>query len=394
MGKWSASRLSLKALLSVVFLLLAWAGAFSTERMQADLQALLSQGPRVTGLPATTAAGEYLAAELRKVGYTVEFQPFAYSRTRDQGSSLQVGAATLPVSSVAGSPGRRVEGPLAVVPGAGLAADFANLNLQGAIAVVRRGGIPGLEKAQLAAGRGALGIILVTEEPSGTRFTFGGSSPIPGVTLSRSDGDALFNKAGTQAVLDVRIVTEEVQGRNVIAKRGTSNPLALVGAHYDSVPGSPGANDNASGTVTVLELARQLADTPLSAQIWFMFFDGEEDGLWGSRRFVEQNPEIVRGLKAMLNLDMVGVNVNGALGIGGSGELRALADCNALQVACGSAPGGGSDHVPFAQAGVPVLFFFRGLDPNYHRPTDTLADPVLMAQTGQVVRGILEKLLG
>lgn len=389
----SSNLLSKAALGLVALWLLALAQAFSTERMQADLQALQSQGPRVAGLPATTAAGEYLAAELRKAGYTVEFFPFTYSRTRDQGSSLQVGGATLPVNSVSGSPGRRVEAPLAVVPGAGLAADFADLNLQGSIVVVRRGGISGLEKAQLAAGRGALGIILVTEEPSSTRFTFGSSSPIPGVTLSRSDGDALFNQAGTRAVLDVRIVTEEVQGRNVIAKRGNANPLAIVGGHYDSVPGSPGANDNASGTVTVLELARQLADNPLSQQIWFMFFDGEEDGLWGSRRFVEQNPEIVRGLKGMLNLDMVGVNVNGALGIGGSGELRALADCNALQVACGSAPGGGSDHVPFAQAGVPVLFFFRGLDPNYHRPTDTIADPVLMAQTGQVVRSILERLL-
>jgi len=376
----------------VAFALLALAQAFSLERMQADLQALLAQGPRVAGTPAVAAAGEYLAAELRKVGYTVEFFPFTYDRTRDQGSSLQVGGVSFPVSSVAGSPGRRVEGPLVVVPGAGLAADFANLNLQNSIVVVRRGGIPGLEKARLAAQRGALGVILVTEEPSGTRFSFGGNSPIPGVTISSSDGEALFGLTGSRAVLDARIVTEEVQGRNVIAKRG-QNPLAIVGAHYDSVPGSPGANDNASGTVTVLELARQMANSPLSERVWFMFFDGEEDGLWGSRRFVEQNLELVRGLKAMLNLDMVGVDVNGSLGIGGSQELRALADCNALQVACGSAPGGGSDHVPFAQAGVPVLFFFRGLDPNYHRPTDTVADPLLMAQTGQLVQGILQRLL-
>ncbi|MCX7602304.1 MAG: M28 family metallopeptidase, partial [Meiothermus sp.] len=72
-----------------------------------------------------------------------------------------------------------------------------------------------------------------------------------------------------------------------------------------------------------------MASSPLAERIWFMFFDGEEDGLWGSRRFVEQNLELVRGLKAMLNLDMVGVDVNGSLGIGGSNELRALADCNA-----------------------------------------------------------------
>lgn len=373
--------------------LLALVQAFSAERMQADLQALLSQGPRVAGTPAAAAAAEYLAGELRKVGYSVEFFPFTYSRTRDQGTSLVVGGASFPVNSISGSPGRRVEGPLAVVPGAGLAADFAGLNLQGRIALVRRGGIPGLEKARLAAERGALGIVLVTEEPSGTRFTFGGESPIPGATLSRTDGEALFNQAGAWAVLDVRMVSEEVQGRNVIARRGGQSPLAIVGAHYDSVPGSPGANDNASGTVTVLELARQLAADPLSERIWFIFFDGEEDGLWGSRRFVEQNLELVRGLRAMLNLDMVGVDVNGSLGIGGSSELRALVDCAAVQVVCGSAPGGGSDHVPFAQAGVPVLFFFRGLDPNYHRPTDTIADPRLMAQTGRVVQGVLGRLL-
>lgn len=95
----------------------------------------------------------------------------------------------------------------------------------------------------------------------------------------------------------------------------------------------------------------------------------------------------------MINLDMVGVDVNGSLGIGGSSELRALVDCAAVQAVCGGAPGGGSDHVPFAQAGVPVLFFFRGLDPNYHRPTDTIADPRLMAQTGRVVQGVLGRLL-
>ena len=109
--------------------LLALVQAFSTERMQADLQALQSQGPRVAGTPAVAAAGEYLAAELRKAGYTVEFFPFTYSRTRDLGSSLVVGSTSLPVNSVSGSPSGRVEGPLAAVPGAGLAADFAGLNL-------------------------------------------------------------------------------------------------------------------------------------------------------------------------------------------------------------------------------------------------------------------------
>ncbi|RMH53615.1 MAG: M20/M25/M40 family metallo-hydrolase [Deinococcus-Thermus bacterium] len=373
--------------------LLALAQPFSLERMQADLRALLAQGPRVAGTPAAAAAAEYLAEELRRAGYSVEFQSFTYSRTRDLGTGLWVEGEALPAVGVAGSPAGRVEGPLVVVPGAGLAADFAGLDLRGAIAVARRGGIPGLEKARLAAERGARAIVLLTEEPSGTRFTFGGQSPIPGVTLGRREGEGLLGQAGARAVLEVRIASEEVRGRNVVAWRSPGAPRVLVGAHYDSVPGSPGANDNASGVVAVLELARTLASSPLSEAVWFVFFDGEEDGLWGSRRFVEDHPEVVRGLRAMLNLDMVGVDVNGSLGIGGSPELRVLADCGAVQAVCGGAPGGGSDHVPFAQAGVPVLFFFRGLDPNYHRPTDTTADPRLLAQTAQVVQGVLERLL-
>ncbi|MER3481715.1 MAG: peptidase M28, partial [Meiothermus sp.] len=54
---------------------------------------------------------------------------------------------------------------------------------------------------------------------------------------------------------------------------------------------------------------------------------------------------------------------------------------------------GGSDHTPFAQAGVPVLFFHWGIDPNYHQPTDTVADPKLLAETAEVVQAALERIL-
>lgn len=390
-------RLLARGLVLMGTMILAWAGAFTSARMNADLRALLSQGPRVAGTPAGRAAGDYLAAELKKVGYTVEFQPFSYSRTRDQGSNLKVGDKEIQVNALSGSPAGRLEAPLVVVMGMGRAEDYTGLNARGAIVVVRRGGIPFLEKAHQAATAGALGMVVVNNAPGNVRGTFGGGGPIPGVTVSQEEGQALLGQSGTRAVLDVRTVSEEVQARNVIARRGIGNPQAILGAHYDSVVGAPGANDNASGTVTVLELARDLAQSPISQRVWFVWFDGEEDGLWGSRKFVAANPDVVRGLRAMLNLDMVGIDVLGKLGLGGDAQLFGLAqqsaDLEQVSLQDLGANEGGSDHVPFAQAGVPVLFFTWGLDANYHQPGDKIADIALMMQAGRVARGVLERVV-
>lgn len=368
--------------------------AFSTERMSADITALLSQGPRIAGTPSANAASEYLAFEFRKAGYTVEFQTFSYSRTRDQGSLLSVGAATLEANAIVGSPSRKVEADLIPVLGVGNAADYAGLEVRGKVVVVRRGTIPFLEKARQAAERGAVGMIVVNNAPGIIRGSFGGGAgPLPSVFVTQEQGERLFAQTAAKVSLEVRIVDEQVQGRNVVAHRGTVAPDLVVGGHYDSVPGAPGANDNASGSVTTLELARQVANTPLGQRTWFVLFDAEEDGLWGSRRFVEQNPALVRGLKGMLNLDMVGVKISQTLGIGGDSKLFELSKAVEPSVFSMGASNGSSDHAPFASAGVPVLFFHWGIDPNYHQPGDTTYDPALMAQTGQVVRGVMERIL-
>lgn len=384
-----------RTLAAAGLLVLAWAGAFSSERMAFDLETLQSQGPRIAGTPASVAAGDYLAAEAKKAGYTVEFQEFSYTRTRDLGSTLVVGGdMAFDNAAIAGSPARKVEAPLIAVPGLGRAEDYAGLEVKDKIVVVRRGGIPFLEKARQAAERGALAMVVVNTEPNIVRGTYGGRGPIPGLIVSGREGEALFGLSGTKALLEARIVDEEVKGRNVIAKRGTAAPKAVVGGHYDSVPGSPGANDNASGSVTTLELARQLANNPISQNIWFIWFDGEEDGLWGSRKFVEGNQELVRGLKAMLNLDMVGVKASTSLSLMGDPELIKLAQGIEPSVSgIGSGGGGGSDHAPFAQAGVPVLFFHWGIDPNYHQPTDKIAYPDAMIEAAVVAQGILERIL-
>lgn len=380
----------------LLFIGLSFATAFSNERMASDLAALQGQGPRVAGSPAMEAARSYIASELQKAGYTVELQAFSYNRTSDLGSNISTGADRWDGNMLSGSASGKAEGPLLTVPGVGNPQDYAGLQVRGAVVLVQRGSIPFADKIRVAVEQGAVGVVIYNNAPGGFRGTLRTEVAVPVLGVSLEQGQALLKQAGNRAVLDVRVRTEEVQGRNVIAKRSTANPQAIVGAHLDSVPGAPGANDNASGSVSILELARELANNPISERTWFIWFDGEEDGLWGSRKFVEQKPEAVKGLKGMLNLDMVGIDMlGGKLGLGGSGALisEGNAVCTLSQVACGSAPDGGSDHMPFAQAGVPVAFFFRGLDPNYHQPGDVIADPALMAQAAQVAQGMLERLL-
>jgi hypothetical protein len=97
-------------------------------------------------------------------------------------------------------------------------------------------------------------------------------------------------------------------GVNVWAQRGGTDPNAgaiLVGAHYDTVPGSPGADDNASGVAAVLEVARLLGSQRTPRGLWVAFFDEEELGLRGSLAFTAGNLSL-KELRGAIVLDMVG----------------------------------------------------------------------------------------
>lgn len=109
---------------------------------------------------------------------------------------------------------------------------------------------------------------------------------------------------------------EGLELRNVIChKRGiTDRRVLLICAHYDSIMEdinnpdgrSPGANDNASGVSVVLELARILFNTKLVDSVQFVFFSGEEQGLWGSKKYAEEIKQNNVNLHRIINLDMVG----------------------------------------------------------------------------------------
>jgi len=187
--------------------------------------------------------------------------------------------------------------------------------------------------------------------------------------------------------------------RNVIGYLPGSGPHAdefvVVGAHYDHLgrggygsllPMSheihSGADDDASGAAAMLEIARTLAGEsptrPPKRSVVFMAFTGEEEGLVGSRQFVEHPLVTLNKIVAMLNLDMVGRVRNNTLFVGGGGTarcfdgmLRDAAAGSPLRLSdMGRGGLGPSDHMSFAQKKIPVIFLFSGFHADYHRPTD------------------------
>jgi hypothetical protein len=194
------------------------------------------------------------------------------------------------------------------------------------------------------------------------------------------------------ANLDVQRVVKTVH--NVAGYLpGTSDEYVVIGAHYDhlglgeqfslapSLAGTihPGADDNASGTAGVIELARWFVTQPKQKRgILFLTFAGEELGLLGSSFYVN-HPELPLDKDvAMINMDMIGRVRDGKLFIGGVGTgttlkklLEEAAPKYALHIDYSEAGYGSSDHTSFTTKQVPVLFFFSGLHADYHKPSDT-----------------------
>ena len=153
---------------------------------------------------------------------------------------------------------------------------------------------------------------------------------------------------------------------NVIAyKIGTVLPdhHIVVGAHRDAVTGSPGADDNGSGTAGVLEMARILKDIPTELTFVFILFDAEEQGLLGAYHYVEEASVRGDSIVYMLNMDMIAEedNISTAKLFYGPEQTYTLLWQNLADSLVGingvlSGNSGGSDHYPFIQYGYEATF--------------------------------------
>ena len=367
--------------------------SISRSRADRDVLELVNLGSREAGTQKSEKALAYLSLEYQKAGYETEVQTFTYPKFEDRGSSIVVNDNTISGRALNGSPAASPTASIVVVPNLGRKEDFARIDVSGKIAVVKRGEIRFSDKASNAEAAGAVGLIIVNNAPGNFVGTLDREINIPVLSISGDRGKSLLQDTSDKPrtlTLKIDTVRRLVTGRNLIARRANSTqPKVIVGGHYDSVSGSPGANDNASGTAVVLELARRLAPTPQADRIWFVAFDGEEDGLHGSRAFVDKaTPQFLSQLAAMMNFDMVGIN--NELGISGTSSLIKLVENSSLTEMKAV---GGSDHIPFAEAKIPVLFFTRGLDPNYHTPDDVKVNPQLLDRTIEVGLKVTRQIL-
>lgn len=221
-----------------------------------------------------------------------------------------------------------------------------------------------------------------------------------------------------------------MQSMNILGLKKGSDPSSgvfVLAAHYDTVEGSPGADDNASAVSALLETARCLQNSQLKTSLLFAGFTLEEYGCLGSHHFLEQNENEMKGFHGMISLEMIGFcnpqagsqnyppyvdptqypDCGDFIAVVGNEPSATLAHSLAevmdqsvplLSVEKLVVPGRGdpfrevtlSDHFPFWKKNIPAVMvtdtaFLR--NPNYHQPTDTL-DTLDIEFIGNVTKGI------
>lgn len=209
-----------------------------------------------------------------------------------------------------------------------------------------------------------------------------------------------FAVKNTKAEISTEAVEVKKIARNVGGLLEGNDPVLkneyiVIGAHYDHLgidhlkdasmyKGTDlqihnGADDNASGTTGIMEVAELMASmkNELKRSIIFLGFSGEELGILGSTYYTN-NPSVdITNITAMLNMDMIGrLNEESNLTIIGSGtsskwkEILNAKNSYGFKLAMSDGGSGGSDHQAFSNKSIPVLFFFSGTHSDYHKPSD------------------------
>jgi Zn-dependent M28 family amino/carboxypeptidase len=291
----------------------------------------------------------------------------------------------------------------------------------GNIALISRGTCEFGLKSSLAGAAGAAGALIYNNQPGVVEGTLG-TPPrpegpyIPTLGISQEEGTELIGTinggATVSASLNVATVIELYTTDNVIATSncGAQNTTLMLGAHTDSVAAGPGINDDGSGTIGILEVAKQLARYKVNNAVRFGFWSGEESGLLGSTYYVEHlAPAELSNIRAYLNFDMIAspnyVNAiydgDGSAfnetGPAGSAEIEAFFQKyfeSAGQNHTATEFDGRSDYLAFIENGIPGGGTFTGaeklkteeealmfggeagvaLDINYHGAGDTVAN--------------------
>jgi hypothetical protein len=426
-----------------------------------DEIARTNEGNRAAGSASEAEAAQFVADELRAAGFIVELQEVTLPWfNQDAPSVLEVQGLAEPLEDLRDfkamllSPSGDVRGPIHslgfdpnALPGdrSGLGCsegDFADLP-SGAIVLVRPG--PCFRRDTVVNAQAAGAVAIVTVYPEFQRDTVlrptlidPAGLEIPALAASNDTGLALLEAAerGADGHIVVETTIEDRTSVNVVAETagGADDHVLIIGGHIDSAIDGAGINDDGSGTMTILEIGRQLAAAATGPQseagdgwkVRIAFWTGEEIGLLGSGAYVQGlDSTSVGSIEAYLNFDMLGSS-NGVREVYSGAQTTRPTESAAIQALFSSAfdrvgltwtvaeVGGGADHASFNNFAIPTGGLFSGAseiktpeqatlfggtagsphDPCYHLACDTVdnIDPVRlgeMARTAAWVVGAL-----
>ncbi|PFH47523.1 hypothetical protein AMATHDRAFT_67605 [Amanita thiersii Skay4041] len=348
-------------------------------------------GNRVFGTRSHNETVDYIKKQLDATGY-YDTQLQTYSELYLEGTAnLTVNGLAYDAEWMTYSPAGHIVGPLVSVNDLGCKQNDYPTNMTDKIALISRGACPFSLKVALAGKSGAAAAIIYNNE---TEVLQGGISQdalpegpaVPACGISAESGQKLLADINARktfnGALNITVINEKRYTSNVLAttKTGDQTNVVMVGGHTDSVNAGPGINDNASGSIAVLEIALQLARFEVKHAIRFGFWTAEENGLLGSIHYLSSlSADEGNNIALYLNADMLASpnfgyfiydgdsSVFNVTGPAGSDRIERVLEDYYKSSGIKTAPtslGGGSDHLSFMGFGIPVGGVFSGTDEN------------------------------
>ena len=374
--------------------------AFLNNRSYAALEKICDEaGGRLLGSPQNEKAMGILKEELSKIGCEAKNENFKVPGwVRGEDAVLMTSPTPRKLQTVAlGYVNSTPEFTAKLIyAGYGFDGDYSGINASGKIVLVSQGTPPGkepllrYEAIDIAASHGAEAILFINDNPgtltlAGTGNFIGSATKIPAYSLTFEEGKWLVRLLERNIPVEIEMTTrsycKEVETSNtVVSFKGKVKSKIVIGAHFDSWDVGQGGVDNGVGSAILFDVARLLKtyspDNYYSIDL--VWFNGEELGLWGSKRYTEMHKQ--DSIIAMINMDMTG-SPTGFNAMGFNEFIPFFKDLvlnlNGFNLTSGvvSSPGTNSDHMWFMFEGIPTFELQAHLDESmykyYHERGDT-----------------------
>lgn len=368
------------------------AAGFDPLRAKADIEHLADTiGPRAAGSEANVTAAEYITQGIANPSFGVFRQKFTFESDPNRAATVRLDGTALPAATAGGSAAGSASG-VAVDVGTGAA--ITPGSIAGKVAVATRGGSSFREKYEAVRAGGAAALIVVNNEPGELIANLGTTARFPVVTMAGSDAAPLL-AAAAGATVTVDVPPAQVSdGTNVVARSVSAHACVfLLVANFDSLPGSAGANDNASGVAVLMELSRQFALRDEVPAVCFVATDAGFAGSLGAEKYASSVnfsslPAVVVTVRAIGKGDRLTVYGDATL----AGDAEAIAEELDIDLAYGGAtPPSPGEGEPFRALGIQVLDIVGTTDNGRDDPSSAIV-PGRVAAAGRIAGELMARL--